>query len=77
MNGKIESKENIKGIWGLVNFMVDEKINHYRVCDVSFALPYGSVLNQIEKICQKALVEFLCDTFGDKYTIVGRRGRWG
>lgn len=75
-SGKIESKENIKGIWGLVDFMVDEKINHYRVCDASFALPDGSVLNQIEKICQKPLVEFLCDTFGDKYTIVARRPPW-
>lgn len=74
--GKIESKQNIKGIWGLINFMVDEKINHYRICDASITSPDGSVLNQIEKVCQKPLVEFLCDTFGDKYTIVARRPPW-
>lgn len=74
--GKVENTQNIEGIWGIVNFLVDEKITHYRVCDASFALPDGSVLNQIEKICQKPLVEFLCDTFGDKYTIAARRPPW-
>ena len=74
--GKVESQINIKGIWGMINFLVDEKINHYRLADSSLASPDGSILNQIDNVCQKPLVEFFGDTFGDKYTFIARRPPW-
>lgn len=74
--GKIETQQKIKGIWGIVNFSVDEKITHYRICDASINSPDGSILNQIDRLCQKPFVEFFGDTFGDKYTLVARRPPW-
>lgn len=74
--GKKIEKEPIQGIWGLINFSVDEKIGHYRICDASMASPDGSVFNQIEKVCMKPFVEVIADTFKDKYEIIARRPPW-
>lgn len=75
-SGKKLKKEPIQGIWGLINFSVDEKISHYRICDASIASPDGSIFNQIEKVCMKPFVEVIVDTFKDKYEVIARRPPW-
>lgn len=72
--GQREEKQLvIKGIWGLVNYYVDEKITHYRLADASLKSPNGSVLQQIGKCCQQPFVEVIADTFVDKYSLIIRR----
>lgn len=71
--GKEEKQLAINGIWGLINYLVDEKISHYRLADASLKSPDGSTIQQILKICQAPFVEALFDTFVDKYTIIARR----
>lgn len=76
---KKEKKEVINGIWGLVNYYVDEKITHYRLADASLKAPNGSIMQQLLKICQEPFVEVIADTYFDKetklskYSIIARR----
>lgn len=74
--GKKIERKNIEGIWGLVDFLIDEKITHYRICDSSIATPDGSIFNQINKICQMPFVEFYGDTYLNKYHFIVRRPPW-
>lgn len=71
--GKDEKQAVIKGIWGLVNYYVDENITHYRLADASLKSPDGSVMQQIHKACQEPFVEIIADTFVDKYSLILRR----
>lgn len=73
----LNEKANVRdGIWGLVKFLVDEKVQHYRIADASISQPDGSILNQLRKICQAPFVELVCDTFGDFYNLIARRPPW-
>ena len=74
--GKIEGKESISGIWGIVKFGVDEKVRHYRIVDASISSPDGSIMSQLQKIAQAPFVELQYDTFGDMYNIIARRPPW-
>ena len=74
--GKIESKKPIDGILSLLNFAVDEKVAHYRVCDASIASPDGSPYMILDKSCSKPFVELISDTFGNKYSMIARRPPW-
>ena len=65
--------ENIKGIFGLIKFAVDEKVSHYRLVDSSISNPQGSLMNQFYKVAQAPFVELIFDTFGDFYYIFARR----
>ena len=71
--GKNEKQSVINGIWGLVNYYVDENISHYRLADASLRSPDGSVLQQIHKVCQEPFVEIIADTFVDKFSLILRR----
>lgn len=71
--GKEEKEKVINGIWGLVNYYVDEKIQKYRLADTSLRDPNGSVMQQIHKTCQEPFVEVIADTFVDKYSLILRR----
>lgn len=72
-NGVDKKNKKIEGVWGLVNYSVDKKINHLRLADAALRSPEGSVLQQIHKICQEPFVEIIADTFVDKYNIYLRR----
>lgn len=73
-NGQIITKSTpLKGIFGLINFAVDEKITHYRLADSSISDPQGSIISQFYKVAQPPFVELIFDTFGDKYNIFARR----
>ena len=71
--GKDEKQAVINGIWGLVNYYVDENITHYRLADASLKSPDGSVMQQIHKVCQEPFVEIIADTFIDKFSLILRR----
>lgn len=70
------SKKIIKGVWSLVNCVVDNTVGHYRLADASLKSPDGTIVEQIDKLCQSPFVEFLADTFGDKYNLIIRRPPW-
>ena len=71
--GKNKKQAVINGVWGLVNYYVDENISHYRLADASLKSPDGSVLQQIHKVCQEPFVEIIADTFVDKFSLILRR----
>ena len=70
---EISGTNPAKGIFGIINFAVDERINHYRIVDTSIFSSESSLLTYFTKIAQYPLVELIFDTFGAKYNIFARR----
>lgn len=61
------------GIWQIIDTVIDDEVADKSVVDVSLATSQGSLLNFIQKVCQKPFVEFFGDTYGDKYYFVARK----
>lgn len=69
---KLEGTE-VNGIFGLIKFAVDEKIQHYKIVDSSIFSSQSSLLVYFEKIVQNPLAEMIYDTFGANYFVFARR----
>jgi len=65
-------KPNPKGIWQIVELVIDEGVRHRTIADSSMSQPDGSLINQFFKFCQKPFVEFYTDTYGDKFNFIVR-----
>jgi hypothetical protein len=62
-----------KGLWGIVDLLIDESVANIRLVDSSISVESGSIFNYIQKICQSPFVEFFTDTYGDKFECIVRR----
>ncbi|MFT3908057.1 MAG: hypothetical protein QM737_01415 [Ferruginibacter sp.] len=62
-----------KGIWQIVDLVIDKSVGQRRLVDSSFSTANGSLLNFIRSACQEPFVEFFMDTYGDKYSLIVRR----
>lgn len=58
----VESQE-VNGIWQIVKLSMDEKVEDRRVADPSITNTDSTLLDQMNKICQKPFVEFWGDTY--------------
>jgi hypothetical protein len=61
------------GIWQIIDTVIDDEIADKSIIDVSLSTSQGSLLNFIQKVCQKPFVEFFGDTYGDKYYFIARK----
>ncbi len=61
------------GIWQIIKLVIDEKVSERRLVDSSIRSDQGSILNYVNKACQKPFVEFYGDTYGDKYYFIARK----
>lgn len=68
-------QSNKKGIWKLIEFLVDDSVNvsRRRLVDSSIAQEQGALLNYVRKIVQEPFLEFYGDTYGDKYFFITRQ----
>ena len=55
------------GIWQIIKLVVDDEIFSRRLVDNSIGNENGSIMNYIDKVCQRPWVEFWGDTYGDQY----------
>ena len=62
-----------KGIWQIINLVIDKSVSTRRLVDSSMSSANGSLLNFIRKACQEPFVEFYCDTYGDKFDLIVRK----
>lgn len=64
---------DVKGVWQIVNFVVDNAVDDRRIADSAITRPDGNLLEQINKICQDPFVEFFGDTIGNSFTFTARQ----
>lgn len=67
------NQEVMPGVWGIVKLVIDEQVAFRRVVDSSLSSANGSLLNFLNKACQKPFVELMMDTYGDEYVITVRK----
>ena len=65
--------EPANGIWQIIELIVDNNVSDRYIADPSISTPDGSLLGQIKKICQEPFVEFMTDTYGDKFRLIARK----
>lgn len=72
---KVDEREQkpLKGIWQLIDLVIDKSIANRRVVDSSIGNETGSLINAIRKICQEPFVEFFTDTYGNKFQFIVRK----
>lgn len=62
-----------KGIWQIINVLIDDSIKDRRLVDSSIGNEMGSIINYIQKVCQEPFVEFFTETLGDKFNFIVRK----
>lgn len=67
------NEKNTSGIWQIIKLVVDENIENYRQVDATLGNEMGSILNAINKVCQKPFVEFFTDTYRSQFFLIARR----
>lgn len=73
-DSSFEIKEVLaKGIWQIVNLVIDKNVQNFRLVDQTIGNEMGSVLNAVNKVCQKPFVEFFSDTYRNKFYFICRR----
>lgn len=68
-----KSTKNVKGVWQIVKFFIDEASEERRVADDSFINPEGTLLEFFQRVCQMPFVEFFGDTYIDTFDFVVRK----
>jgi hypothetical protein len=66
-------KVNTAGIWQCTKLIVDDYAKSKRVFDPNLQAYQGSLLNYVNKVCQKPFVEFFGDTYNDKFLFIARK----
>ena len=67
------TEDYAKGIWQIIKLAMDSDVQDYMLYDATVSLQTGSILGFFNKACQRPLVEFFGDTFGDQYYFIVRR----
>lgn len=71
----IKSQE-VNGIWQIIKLSVDELVDDRRIADPSIGNVDATLMEQMNKVCQKPFVEFWGDTYGSQYEFVVRQPPW-
>jgi hypothetical protein len=69
---KIE-ENNCSGIWQIIKLVIDKNVENYRQVDATLGNEMGSILNSINKVCQKPFAEFFTDTYRNQFFFIVRR----
>jgi hypothetical protein len=57
------STQEVNGVWQLVKLSMDTKVENRRIADPSISTTDSTLLDQMNKVCQKPFVEFWGDTY--------------
>lgn len=69
---KVEER-NMSGIWQIIKLVIDSNIENYRQVDATLGNEMGSILNAINKVCQRPFCEFFTDTYRNQFFFIVRR----
>jgi len=67
------TKEFAHGIWQIVKLIIDDSVKDRVINDACISFMQGSLLNFVNKVCQKPFVEFFTDTYGDQFYFIVRK----
>lgn len=67
------TKELAPGIWQIIKLIIDDEVKDRMINDTSISFMQGSLLNFVNKVCQKPFVEFFTDTYGDQFYFIVRK----
>lgn len=65
--------KEVKGIWRIVKFFIDEASEERRIADDSFTNPEGTLMDFFKRVCQMPFVEFFGDTYIDTFDFIIRK----
>ena len=65
--------KSVRGIWQIIKTFTDPELAERVVVDDSLSKPDGSLLEFINKICQRPFVDFYGDTVGDTFDLIARQ----
>ena len=61
------------GIWQITKLIMDSSVENRQMFDSSISYQTGPLINFFNRVCQKPLVEFCGDTWGDQYYFMIRK----
>ena len=61
------------GIWQITKLIMDSSVENRQMFDSSISYQTGPLINFFNRVCQKPLVEFCGDTWGDQYYFMVRK----
>lgn len=61
------------GIWQITKLIMDSSVENRQMFDSSISYQTGPLINFFDRVCQKPLVEFCGDTWGDQYYFMVRK----
>lgn len=61
------------GIWQIIKLVIDQNVANYRQVDSTLGNEMGSILNAVNKVCQKPFCEFFTDTYRNQFFFIVRR----
>ena len=65
--------KQVNGIWQIIKTFIDPELAERVVVDDSLSKPDGTLLEFINKICQRPFVDFWGDTVGDTFDLIARQ----
>lgn len=63
----------VNGVWQIIDVLIDSVLNDRRQANSLLVKSDGNLMQQMQSICQKPFVEFMGDTYGDKFTFIARQ----
>ena len=65
--------KDVSGIWQIIKTYTDPELAERVVVDDSLSKPDGTLLEFVNKICQRPFVDFYGDTVGDTFDLIARQ----
>jgi hypothetical protein len=63
----------VNGVWQIIDVLVDSVLEDRRQANSLLVKSEGTLMQQMKSICQEPFVEFMGDTYGDKFTFFARQ----
>lgn len=68
--------QEVNGIWQIIKLSTSELIDDRRIADPSIGNVDSTLIEQMNKVCQKPFVEFWGDTYGSQFEFIVRQPPW-
>ena len=67
------NKDFLKGLWQIIDIVIDENVRNRVLVDTSIAGHTGNIFSALQRVCIEPFAEMLFDTYGDRYCVLVRQ----
>lgn len=67
------NKELLKGLWQIIDIVIDENVRNRVLVDTSIAGHTGNIFSALQRVCIEPFAEMIFDTYGDRYCVLVRQ----